>query len=114
MRKTLIDKYVSIARDVAVKSDGTHQHAAILIDRRTNRILAISYNKTSILPRMKIRGVHAEVGAIMQCSRKDLKGAIMIVIRIDPVNHDTFKSSQPCITCQHVIERYGINKVYHT
>jgi len=60
-----------------------------------------------------LQSLHAEQHAIISCkNRKKLKGASILVIRIN--NKDELRLAKPCKMCMGFIEHVGISKVYYS
>lgn len=81
---------------------------------RRGRILAVGNNSSKTHPlfgsKKNFMTMHAE-GAVLYNAKKlgiSTKGAIMIVYRRNWLN------SKPCESCQKLIEKAGIKKVYYT
>jgi deoxycytidylate deaminase len=55
--------------------------------------------------------VHTEVDAIIK-ARKDLKGASLLVIRVNAKNQ--FRLSKPCIMCMKYIRYVGIKRIFYS
>lgn len=56
--------------------------------------------------------VHAEVAAIRDAGRTDLRGGTLVVARVSPRGEQAM--SKPCSNCQIALKAAGIKKVYYT
>ncbi len=56
--------------------------------------------------------LHAEMHAVIRCADKDLLGADMIVARARSGGQAGL--ARPCQTCQSVLKRCGIKRVFYT
>jgi deoxycytidylate deaminase len=98
---------VRMAEKIARKSPMRVKVAAILVDKRTGKIVAVGYNHHGT---RKLNGrwtVHAEVDALNKV-RKPSNNLIMILYR------SSSRIITPCKACAEVLKAYGIKEVYHT
>jgi deoxycytidylate deaminase len=104
------DYYISKAISVSYKSNCTHKHGAIIVDRCTGRIVAKGYNRICA-DQKHLLSVHAEMDALRKIRSFYTKynNLAMYIIRFD---NNQLKYSKPCITCATNIKRFGIKKIY--
>lgn len=95
---------IARAEKIASKSPVRVQVAAILINRRTGRIIATGYNNHGRNGRKGRDTVHAEVAALNKV-RKPSSNLIMFLYRKDG------KPIHPCHACQEVARAYGVDLV---
>ncbi len=57
------------------------------------------------------RSVHAEQNAIISAARKDMIGATLYIVGIDPKTNDYVANSMSCSMCKRFIINSGIEKV---
>lgn len=57
------------------------------------------------------RSVHAEANAIISASRRDMIGATLYMVCIDPVSGDIVSGTSSCAMCKRLIINAGINKI---
>jgi deoxycytidylate deaminase len=95
---------IARAEKIASKSPVRVQVAAILINRRTGRIIATGYNNHGRNGRRGRDTVHAEVDALNKV-RKPSTNLIMFLYRKGR------KPIHPCHACQEVARAYGVDIV---
>jgi tRNA(Arg) A34 adenosine deaminase TadA len=119
-----------IAFDIAMKSGHRCKHCALVV-QRGGKVVGKGYNRC-LGKKNGRNSYHAEKQALMHnCLKKDLKGADLIVVRINTslknlheVDVETgnlneiFCNSKPCKMCTTMIEKcqteYGLRNVYYT
>ena len=106
-------RYFELAKRLIVNSTH-HQHriAAILVKK--NRVIGVGYNllKTHPSSPHHYKSQHAEFRAIWGIHPADLKGADIYVYREH--KSGTPALSKPCPSCQELIKKSGIKKIYYT
>ena len=118
-----------LAFDIAMKSSHRCKHCALVV--KNGKVVGKGYNRCLGVKNGK-NSYHAEKQALIHnCLKKDLKGADLIVVRIntslknlDEVDVETgnlkdiFCNSKPCKKCTIMIEKcqseYGLRNVYYT
>jgi deoxycytidylate deaminase len=105
--------YFKKALDIAILSNLSHKHGALLIHK--NKIISIGYNYFE--PYLnKSLSIHAEVACILnikKSARNILNECEMYVIRLSPIK-GVCKYSKPCDNCMNFINKYNIRKVYYS
>lgn len=119
-----------IAFRIAMKSGHRCKHCALVV-QRGGKVVGKGYNRC-LGKKNGRNSYHAEKQALMHnCLKKDLKGADLIVVRINTslknlheVDVETgnlneiFCNSKPCKMCTTMIEKcqteYGLRNVYYT
>lgn len=120
--------YKSLALGEAHQSMMSQKHGCIII--KNKKVIARGHNKNlspiglspwEVFSSSKLRtykkgvSVHAEMDAINKCSRKDLRGSILIVVRLDKKT-GTCAGSKPCSNCERVLKKmirdYGLKRIY--
>lgn len=111
------EAYLSVARFIATKSDAKNMHGAIVVKGR--RVLGIGHNKNRNNPVVvspehvkSCCSYHAEVVAIRDANKSDLRGAIIYTARVNRDGMD--RNGKPCIRCAALIESVGIKRVVFT
>lgn len=57
------------------------------------------------------RSVHAEANAIISAARRDMIGATIYIVCVDPQTGDTVPGTNSCAMCKRLIINAGISKV---
>lgn len=93
-------------------------HAAVLV--RGGSILSRGFNKpkrnmfVDTYRHHEGCNIHAEVSAILNCRKKiDLRGSKLYVARARRLDGES-ANSKPCSSCQVILRRYGIKKVFYS
>lgn len=104
------DYYISKAVSESYKSNCTHKHGALIVDRCTGKIVAKGYNRMCT-DQKHLLSVHAEMDALRKIRSFHTKydNLAMYIIRFDK---NQLKYSKPCITCATNIKKFGIKKIY--
>lgn len=112
-------EFVELAAGHAMKSPLKWKYACIIING--NKIVSIGYNSYKKTLVSGLYSTHAEIDALNKCkNKKDLKGAIMIVVRVNISKELPYKylTATPCKECERKINKcmkeYGISKCYFT
>lgn len=98
---------------IEADNDVTHQLCAMIVQK--NRVLSVGYNSSKTHPissATKMQQIHAEMHALVRSSGADLNGAEVIVARARPSGKPGL--SKPCETCEALLRRAGIRKVFYT
>jgi len=109
-------KFVKIGLDLAIAAhrdkDCYYQLCALIVKKR--RVISVGYNnpKTHPMALTKMQQLHAEMDAIVGCTRESLRGAEMIVVRARR-DKQTGKA-KPCAACETLIRSVGLKRVYYT
>lgn len=101
------------------------KHGALLI--KGNKIISRGYNRT-LGEKCGLASYHAEKMALMNCEKREIRGATLLVIRlkhnvdysqVDFQNcdiRDIFMYSKPCCKCESLIQKcireYGLKRIY--
>ena len=108
----------NMLEDHPYKQDLRFLHAAVLV--RGGSILSKGFNKPKrnmLVDKYKHHkgcNIHAEVSAILNVRKKiNLLGSKIYVARKKKLD-GLSGNSRPCISCQAILKRYGIKKVYYT
>lgn len=106
-------RFFNMAKRLSKKATYCHQLGAVVVKK--GKPLGFGYNKpnkTSPHSNNQFKNIHAELDAILDCSREELQGASIYVYR----EHKSGKpaNSRPCKYCQMLIKEAGIKKVYYT
>ena len=104
--------FLQKAANVAVRSTMLHQHGSVIVDSKTNEIIATGYNqRTEYLSHLYSR--HAEIDALLKIKKNvDLSNAEMYVVRIGP--ESTLKLSAPCVGCTKQILKSGLKNIFYS
>lgn len=109
-------RFVKIGLDLACAAhrdrECYYQLCALVVKK--NKVLGIGYNnpKTHPLAKTKMRQLHAEMDACIRCSKQELKGAELIVVRAR--RDKKVGMAKPCQACDIFIRFMGIKRVYYT
>lgn len=57
------------------------------------------------------RSVHAEQNAIISASRRDMIGATLFIVGVDPKTNEYVEKSMPCALCKREIINSGLERV---
>lgn len=119
-----MDSLKDIALEISKNSEMNNKHGCIII--KNGNIISTGFNKY-LAPRgsspkeiysskksyTKGRSIHAEVDAINNCNRKELNGAILLVVRLNKTNGG-FMNSEPCSNCKRIINKFNFSKIYYS
>jgi deoxycytidylate deaminase len=91
-----------------------HSHKISCVVARGNKVISVGINKIKTHPRSNHPWsmVHAELDAILGCTKEELKGADIYLFR--QTKNGKPACSKPCQYCQKLIEVSGIKKVIYT
>lgn len=88
-----------------------HSHGAVLV--KNSKIIATGCNSYTVGPDTCSHSVHAEVSCLRNA---DISNAhcclIMYVVRVN--NFGDLQESKPCASCQSVLKKFNINRVFHS
>jgi deoxycytidylate deaminase len=92
--------------------DCYYQLCALVVKR--NRVISVGYNnpKTHPLANTKMKQLHAEMDAIIGCTKAELDGAEIVVVRAR--RDGKVGMAKPCRVCDDFIRRVGLRRVYYT
>ena len=110
------DRWINLAVQEAKKSTYHQKLGSVLFNKK--QFISSSYNNPERAvkhhhPKFRkfYHSIHAEVGAILN-ARKDLKGASILVVRINRNNQ--FLLAKPCFHCQSYLEFVGIKNCFYS
>lgn len=111
----LIFTMMEVAKQEALKSVMNNKHGAIIF--KGHEVISTGHNYD--FGQQILHGkfsVHAEVDAIMNAikAKKEVKGANMVVIRINWRANNEYINSKPCNNCAKCIINHGIHKVFYS
>jgi deoxycytidylate deaminase len=113
---TRYQKFVKAGLELAQAAhrdrDCYYQLCALVVKR--NRVISVGYNnpKTHPLAHTKMRQLHAEMDAIIGCTKAELDGAEIVVVRAR--RDGKVGMAKPCRACDDFIRRVGLRRVYYT
>jgi pyrimidine deaminase RibD-like protein len=102
--------YMNHASDIALLSPMQHKHGCVIVNR--NKITGTGFNTYG-----PTSSKHAETCAMISAmgGKTNLDSSVMYVVRIAPgVYGNTFKYSKPCESCQKMIDKTKIRKVFYS
>ena len=100
------------ARQQALKSDCSYRLGAVVMKQK---IVGRGFNTLKSHPMMQdadyLKGIHAEISACIDGPR-ELAGTHLYVCRL--LRNGEFALAKPCDTCQRLLDKAGVRKVYYT
>lgn len=130
-RKDRINYYLDIAETVTERSTCIRrQWGAVIV--KNDEIISTGYNGaprgrknctdvgTCIREKLQVprgeryelcRSVHAEQNAIISASRRDMIGATLFIVGVDPKTNEYVEKSMPCALCKREIINSGLERV---
>ena len=106
-------KHFELAQKLSRKSSYHHKVGAIIVKK--NRVVGVGYNKPNKThPRSTnaYKTIHAELDAILDCSRSELEDSDIYVFREGCSQKP--RLAKPCEHCQRLIEEVGIARVFYS
>ena len=130
-RKDRTNYYLDIAETVTERSTCIRRHwGAVIV--KNDEIISTGYNGaprgrknctdvgTCIREKLQVprgeryelcRSVHAEQNAIISASRRDMIGATLFIVGVDPKTNEYVEKSMPCALCKRAIINSGLETV---
>ena len=130
-RRDKINYYLDIAETVAERGTCLRRnYGAIIV--KNDEIISTGYNGaprgrknctdvgTCIREKLQVprgeryelcRSVHAEQNAIISASRRDMIGATLFIVGVDPKTNEYVEKSMPCALCKREIINSGLERV---
>ncbi|MGN0966122.1 MAG: deoxycytidylate deaminase [Candidatus Coprovivens sp.] len=130
-RKDRINYYLDIAETVTERSTCIRRKwGAVIV--KNDEIISTGYNGaprgrknctdvgTCIREKLQVprgeryelcRSVHAEQNAIISAARRDMIGATLYIVGVDPKTNEYVEKSMPCALCKREIINSGLEKV---
>ena len=105
-KQLIINKLIKEAEKSTIRC----QHAAAIIKKGNILSIGFNYKKKNFKNQYSI---HAEKSALLNCNKKNIKGAIMIVIRLNKINNKLMKS-KPCLQCQNMLKKFNLKNIYYS
>lgn len=106
-------KFFEIAKRLSLFSDhNQHRLGAVLVNK--NRVVGLGYNKMKTNPKSnhKFKAHHAELDAILNSEKYDLRGCDIYVFR--ETRNGDLAISFPCEACYSLIKSKGIKNIFYT
>jgi deoxycytidylate deaminase len=114
-----LEDIIDIGLKHAIKSPMRAKYCAIIV--KHNAIVSIGVNDYRLTQVSGKFSTHAEVSAILNCRRRDLKDADMYVVHLNKHEEHpecTTASGKPCDQCKIKLEKcmrkYKLRNVYYT
>lgn len=86
-------------------------HGAVLV--KHNHIISVGFNNMKSHPLAgSVKKTHAELMCVAKAGRKDIRGADIIVARINKAGNIAY--SRPCPICWDVLKNYQIKRCFYT
>jgi pyrimidine deaminase RibD-like protein len=106
-----MNKYLTIALEVAEKSKCRYKHGCVVVS--DGKVIAHATNKKIGDPKLEWRRshVHAEAAAAIAAGSR-ISGSHVYVARIG--NDGSPLGSRPCRRCQSYLQRMGVSKIVWT
>lgn len=129
-RISKIDMYLNCAETFAYRSTCIKRHYGAVIVKN-DAVISTGYNgsprgkinccELGFCPRIKqdlhqgegydiCRAIHAEINAIINCSREQTIGADLYLVGLNPINRSIYEA-KPCPICARTIIQAGIRNV---
>jgi len=91
-----------------------HTHKISCVIANGNKVISVGVNKIKTHPRSPhpYHMIHAELDAILGCSREELSGATAYIFRQQ--KNGTPCMSKPCTYCWHFLKECGIKEVVYS
>ena len=106
------EKYIELAIREAAKSPMSHKYGAVLISKK-GEILNVGYNRYCGYNQSRLKEksstYHAEMNACKKVPKRKIRGATLVVVRLDK---EKVINCESCDVCKKMICNYGISKVY--
>jgi deoxycytidylate deaminase len=74
--------------------------------------IAVGTNKSKTNPNAPFTGLHAEISAIRNTGKTELRGSIIFVYR--ETKRGIIAMAKPCADCQRKLKEFGIKRVFYT
>jgi deoxycytidylate deaminase len=110
-RKNFIERHIELATKVAYNGDHwQHRIGAVLCQK--GKIISTGANSFKTHKLMGFKTLHGEIQALIGVRYRDLRGSVLFVSRIS--RQGKIGMSKPCSTCENILRKYGIKKVFYT
>lgn len=110
-------KYLRYCVQLASRSNVTHKHGCVIVDRRTKEIISYGFNY-DYKNHVKVSSLHAEMAAMRNANKRCLarNECEMYVVRLrNSRNTREMKYSKPCEECARMImSRTNIRNIYYS
>lgn len=112
-------KYLLRCVQLASRSNITHKHGCVIVDRRTKEVISYGFNY-DYKNHVKVSSLHAEMAAIRNANKRCLTRSEceMYVVRLRNSRTHTstdLKYSKPCEACAKMImSRTNIRNIYYS
>ena len=107
-------KYLSKCARLAYRSDLTHKHGCVIVDKKTGDIISKGYNR-NLRNHVDVCSLHAEMAAIKNAKKNHLtKDCDMYIVRLRNSHTPELKYSKPCPHCFKYIIQSKINTIYYS
>jgi deoxycytidylate deaminase len=106
---------MGLAANAARQSDEPNRHGCVIA--RRGQIMAVGFNKPKTHPaavKYYSGHIHAELAAIIQVNKDDLRGADLYSVRIMRSKGEPRGMGKPCRRCMEMIRDAGIKRIYFT
>jgi deoxycytidylate deaminase len=109
--KTVPFHIQKLAEKLALRSTMRYHLSAIIFNNK-GHIISIGYNKWLLSGYRETKpyksSIHAEMDALIGCSRQELKGSSIYVFR------SNYRMARPCNSCMSVIIAAGIKNIFYS
>lgn len=107
-------KYLFKCAQLASRSNLTHKHGCVIVDKKTGDIISKGYNR-NLRNHVDVCSLHAEMAAIKNAKKNNLtKDCDMYIVRLRNSNKPELKYSKPCPHCFKYIIQSKISKIYYS
>lgn len=109
-------KWMSQCIKLALRSNLTHKHGCVIVDRKTHEMISQGFNYISNNHHC-VTSMHAEIAAIKNANKRMIQhDCDMYVVRLrNSKNMQECRYSKPCPTCMHeILSKTKIIHVYYS
>jgi len=110
-----IENIMALARNEALKSIMYYKHGAVIFKGKEIISTGFNYDFGQQIRHGKF-SVHAEADAILNAikTKKNIKGASMVVVRVAWKRNNVYGNSKPCKSCTEFINKNELGPVFYT
>jgi deoxycytidylate deaminase len=109
-------KWLSQCIKLALRSELTHKHGCVIVNRKTDEVISQGFNYNSKNHHC-VTSMHAETAAIKNAKKRMIRNECdMYVVRLRKSNNNReFGYSKPCPTCtREILSKTKITHIYYS